>query len=271
MPNPTLVKKASGQLEPFDPDKVKNSLQRAGASHELAQDILKTVETELYDGVTTREIYQKVFTHLRLAGTHLAARYNLKRALMELGPTGYPFERYFARLLEQEGYKTAVGQQVKGRCVWHEVDVVAEKGGQKYMVEAKYHNAPGLRTDTKVALYVYARFLDVSAGDGFTQGWLVTNTKLTSDARDYAECVGLKYLSWDRPEGEGLRDLIEKTRLYPVTILQTLSPKEKSTLLGEGIVTVQDLLKNGESIPARKRANAQKEAQNLISQVATVS
>ncbi|MEX1061623.1 MAG: restriction endonuclease [Patescibacteria group bacterium] len=270
MPKPILVKKASGELESFDPEKVLNSLKRAGASHKLAQDILKIVEAEIYEGIDTREIYQKVFTHLRSAGTHLAARYNLKRALMELGPTGYPFERYFARLLEQEGYQCLVGQQVKGKCVWHEVDVIAEKGKQKYMVEAKYHNAPGLKTDTKVALYVYARFLDVSAG-GFTQGWLVTNTKLTRDARHYAECVGLKYLSWDRPQGAGLRELIEKTRLYPVTILQSLSPKEKATLLGEGIVTCRDILKNLVQVPVRKRADTQKEAQNLIDQVATVS
>ena len=269
--NRILVKKASGELEPFDHEKVKNSLQRAGANPQLATDILKMVESEIYEGIPTRKIYQKVFAHLRSAGTHLAARYNLKRALMELGPTGYPFERYFARLLEHDGYNTLVGQQIKGKCVWHEIDVVAEKEGGKFMIEAKYHNVPGIKTDTKVALYVYARFLDVSAGDGFTQGWLVTNTKLTRDARHYCECVGLKYLSWDRPDGGGLRDLIEKTPLYPVTILQTLSPKEKSTLLGEGIVTVQDLLKNLESIPARKRADAQKEAQNLIDQVATVS
>ena len=258
------VVKASGEREPFSKEKVLISLRRAGVGRELAEDVLKIVESELYEGIPTREIYRHIFQHLRENGTHLASKYNLKRALMELGPSGYPFEKFFAKILESEGYQTAVGQQVRGKCVWHEVDVVAEKDGVKQMVEAKFHNESGLKTDTKVALYVYARFLDVSAGNGFNEGWLVTNTKLTGDAKTYCDCVGLKYVSWDHPEGRSLRELVERNKLYPVTALTTLSSHEKATLLGEGIVTCKELVTNLERVPKSKRGAVADEARQLI-------
>lgn len=262
--NPIQVIKASGEREPFSEEKVRISLRRAGVGRELAEDVLKIVEAELRDGISTREIYQRIFRHLRETGTHLASKYNLKRALMELGPSGYPFEKFFAKVLESEGYQTAVDQQVRGKCVWHEVDIVAEKDGVKQMIEAKFHNESGLKTDTKVALYVYARFLDVSAGNGFDEGWLVTNTKLTRDAKTYCECVGLKYVSWNHPEGHSLRELVERSKLYPVTALTTLNAREKTTLLGEGIVTCKELVANLERIPKNKRSVVANEARQLI-------
>jgi len=261
--NQIQVVKASGEREPFSPEKVRESIKRSGASHELANDVLKLVEHELYDGITTHEIYKYVFQHLRKMGTHLASKYNLKRAIMGLGPSGYPFEKFLAKILESDGYKTAVGQSVRGKCVRHEVDVIAEKGGKKHTIEAKFHNKSGLKTDTKVALYVYARFLDVSAGDGFDEGWLVTNTKLTRDARIYCECVGLNYMSWDKPEGYSLRELVERSGLYPVTALTTLNQRDKTSLLREGIVTCKDLLKNLESVPRNKRERVKEEAQKV--------
>jgi hypothetical protein len=257
--------KASGKQEPFSDEKVLKSLKRAGASRELATDVLNLVKPELYDGITTHEIYQHVFKHLRETGTHIASKYNLKRAIMELGPSGYPFEKFLAKVFESNGYQVAVGQQVRGKCVWHEVDVIAEKEGEKHMVEAKFHNESGLKTDTKVALYVYARFLDISSGDGFDKGWLVTNTKLTRDARAYCDCVGLNYMSWDKPSGQSLRETVERSGLYPVTALITLNHHEKSTLLGEGIVTCKELLNNLKSVPQKKRSRVKEEAQKVCS------
>jgi len=259
------VVKASGDRESFSEEKVLDSLKRAGANRELAEDVLKTVEAELYEGISTKEIYQHVFRHLQETGAHLASKYNLKRAIMELGPSGYPFEKFLARVFESEGHQTAVGQQIRGKCVWHEVDVIAEKDGMKKMIEAKFHNENGIKTDTKVALYVWARYLDVSAGDGFDEGWLVTNTKLTRDARIYADCVGLKYMSWSRPAGQSLRELVERSGLYPVTALISLSPQEKATLLGEGIVACKDLPDNLESVPRAKRKAVEEEVRKLIS------
>lgn len=264
-PKQIHVTKASGEREPFSPEKVRESIKRSGVSRELANDVLKLVEPELYDGITTHEIYQRVFQHLREIGTHVASKYSLKRSIMELGPSGYPFEKFLAKILESDGYQVAVGQQVRGKCAWHEVDVIAEKDGEKHMIEAKFHNEGGLKTDTKVALYIYARFLDVSVGDGFDKGWLVTNTKLTRDARVYCECVGLKYMSWNKPEGYSLREVVERSGLYPVTALTTLSRHDKTTLLREGIVTCKDLLSSLNKIPKNKRARVQEEAQKVCS------
>ena len=262
-PKQIQVTKASGEREPFLPEKVRESIKRSGASRELANDVLKLVEPELYDGITTHEIYQRVFQHLRKIGTHVASKYSLKQSIMELGPSGYPFEKFLAKVMEAEGYQVAVGQKVRGKCVWHEVDVIAEKDGKKHLIEAKFHNESGLKTDTKVALYIYARFLDASSGDGFDEGWLVTNTKLTRDARIYCECVGLNYMSWDKPQGRSLRETVERSGLYPVTVLTTLNRREKSTLLGEGIVTCKDLLTNLKAIPQSKRSKVQEEAQKV--------
>ena len=44
---------------------------------------------------------------------------------MELGPSGFPFEKLVGKILEQEGFETRVGVIVQGNCVQHEVDVIA--------------------------------------------------------------------------------------------------------------------------------------------------
>ncbi|NIT04068.1 ATPase [Candidatus Saccharibacteria bacterium] len=257
------VKKASGEYEPFSEEKVRASLKRVGVQKGVADDVIKILEKELYDGITTHEIYKHVFEHLRSRGVHLASKYNLKRAVMSLGPSGYPFEKFFAKILAEEGFKVKVGETVQGRCVDHEVDIVAQKGGKRYMVEAKFHNRTGLKTDTKVALYVYGRFLDISQADGFEEGWLVTNTRVTREARRYSSCVGIKVISWDYPQNFSLRYLVEKTGLYPVTALETLSQSDKQTLLEEDIVTCKELLKNLTLIPKSKRVKVKAEAQKI--------
>ena len=109
---------------------------------------------------------------------------------MGLGPTGFPFEKYIAEILKEYGYATKVGEVVKGYCVSHEVDVIAQKGKECFMIECKYHNKRGRRLDVKVAMYIYARFLDIKRAQEkikehkkhFHQAWLVTNTKCTREA-----------------------------------------------------------------------------------------
>lgn len=233
------VTKASGELEPFSEKKVASSLQRAGADRATIQEILAQVKKELYDGISTKKIYAHVFDLLRKQKSPLTSRYNLKEAIMQLGPSGYPFEKFVAGVLKVYGHKAEVGKVAKGKCVAHEIDVVAQKDGKRFMVECKYHNRLGTKSNIKTALYVYARFLDVQAT--FDQGWLVTNTKITSDAHDYARCVGLKLTSWDWPPEESLRLLIEKSGLHPVTALESLSQNEKRRLLAKGIVFQKDL------------------------------
>lgn len=246
------VKKASGELEDFSALKVKDSLLRAGATEELTDKILTSLEARLYDGIKTSEIYSYVFSLLRDWKSPLVSKYNLKQAIMELGPAGYPFEQFVASILHHLGYEVEVGQVVKGKCVEHEIDIIAQKAGEYSLIEAKFHNRVGTKSDVKIALYVWARFLDVSGQHTrFKKGWLVTNTKVTHEAIKYANCVGLKIVSWDYPEDGSLRYLIEKSKLYPITCLQTLKRAEKKGLLKRGLVFCEDLAKTNISLQTK--------------------
>jgi len=245
-----MVVKRSGEYEPFSEGKVRSSLQRAGADEELIETIVSRVKRELHDGISTREIYSHVFSLLRELQSPVVSRYDLKSAIMELGPSGFPFERFVAGVLEVRGYDVAVDQIVQGKCVDHEVDVVAHKGGKHYMIEAKFHNQPGIKSDIKDALYTYARFLDVEeawveiAGrrDQFYQAWLVTNTKVTSKVREYASCAGMRVTSWNYPPKDSLRSMVEKSGLHPVTCLQSLDREARARLVEQGIVFCRQLL-----------------------------
>jgi hypothetical protein len=157
----------------------------------------------------------------------------MRRALIDLGPTGFPFEDFVGELYRAMGYTVRVGTTVRGRCVEHEVDLIAEKGDECIAAELKFHNQAGFKTDTKVALYVHARFLDLqqSANCHVTKPLLITNTKFTHGAIEYANCVGLDLISWSYPEENNLQDLIQKTKVYPVTVLTTLNQEEKKLLM----------------------------------------
>lgn len=239
-----LVTKADGETEPFSPQKLLQSLKRAGAAPQVAQSILGEVEKELYNGITTNEIYRHAFQHLREHKHVAAARYSLKRAILDFGPSGFPFEAYLAEIFRAEGYAARIDQIVHGGCVEHEVDVVATKGDETLYVEAKFHNNLGFKTDLKVALYVKARMDDIRKKVDSPQnarGLLVTNTKFTGVAIQYANCAGVELLGWDYPHKGNLHDRIEATKRYPITALTSLSRAEKDELLQDKIVLCNDL------------------------------
>ncbi len=187
---------------------------------------------------------------------------------MQLGPTGYPFEDFVSKLLETQGYTTRVRQILSGKCVSHEIDIIAEKNGRTTMIEAKFHNSSGVRSEVHVALYTQARFEDVSVRNRIDEAWLVTNTKTTIDANTYAQCAGMHILSWDYPEGEGLRDLIERSRLHPVTMLTTLAQSQKMTLLENHIVLCKDILHKPELLDILYLSKQDHE--KLMTEVATI-
>ncbi|MDD4761494.1 MAG: restriction endonuclease [Candidatus Pacebacteria bacterium] len=235
--------KANGDQDYFSEEKFLNSIIKSGISQEIAKGILKEIEGELKEGTTTGEIYKKAFSRLKKEHRPAAARYSLKQALMELGPTGYPFEQIVGRILEREGYKVSFPESVQGRCIRHEVDVVAEKGKEKIMAEVKFHNQAGFRTDAKTAMYVRGRFEDLSfvKENGFNRGWLVTNTKFSKDAIDYANCVGITAIGWDHPRERGIEEMLIESKLLPITVLTTLNREEKRKLLEAEIVVCSDL------------------------------
>lgn len=239
------VIKANGEKEPFNEKKVLNSIRRAGITSDLQPKILAHIKEKMVDNITTTEIYRHINDYFDDTNNlYEKAKYSLKQAIMLLGPTGYPFEDYIALIFQSMGYQTQVRQLLMGKCVGHEIDVIAEKEGKRSMIEAKFHNNPGTRSEVHVPLYTKARFEDIKEKHNLDEAWIATNTKVTSDAIIYAECVGMKILSWSYPEGESLRDLIEQTGLHPITVLTSLSSGQKRTLLENHIITCREIKEN---------------------------
>lgn len=244
--------KANGDKAPFEIEKVRISLERAGTDKLLVEEIVQDIEKEVYDGMTTKKIYQMAFRMLKGKARVSASRYKLKKALMELGPSGYPFEKLVGKLLAHEGFDTKVGVIVQGNCVQHEVDVIAQKDNKHYMIECKYHSDQSRYCNVKIPLYIQSRFLDVEKQwekqqgheTKFHQGGVYTNTHFTTDAIQYGTCVGLLLTSWDYPKGDGLKERIDKSGLHPLTSLTTLTKTEKSKLLDKGIVLCKEINKN---------------------------
>ncbi len=241
--------KATGEKELFSEDKLRLSIQRAGVPSDLRENAVNHVKSTLYENIPTAQIYKHVIEFLESSPHPFSrARYSLKQAIMDLGPTGYPFEDYVAEILKSEGYKTDVRQILNGKCVKHEIDIVAQKDGVKSMIECKFHNSMGTHTQVHVSLYTKARFDDLMDIHKFNDVWLVTNTRITPDALSYALCNNIKVISWNYPANEGLRDLIEKSKLHPITVLTTLSQSQKQQLLGNHVVLAKDICKNPSSL-----------------------
>jgi len=247
-----LIKKYSGEYQAFDVKKLINSLRRSKANENLIQDIAYKVQEEIEDGMTTKKIYQMAFKMLKGKSRVSASKYKLKKALMELGPSGFPFEKLVGKLFAHEGYTIKVGVIVQGNCVQHEIDVIAQKEEKHYMIECKYHSDQGRFCNVKIPLYIHSRFLDVEKQwehqkgheTKSHQGGVYTNTRFTTDAIQYGKCVGLLLTSWDYPIGNGLKDRIDKSGLHPLTALTTITKAEKTKLLDKDIVLCKELHEN---------------------------
>lgn len=250
MGNQVYIKKSNGETELFSFQKLKNSLLTTGASQEMVDAIVDKVQVDLYDGISSNVIYKKAFALLKKENSISASRYSLKRAIFDLGPTGFPFERMIGALLKERGFKTEVSVILKGECVTHEIDVLAEMDGNVYAIECKFHSDPKVTSNVQVPLYINSRFLDIQKEwnadpknkTHLKQGWLVTNTRFTDDAINYGKCVGLTLLSWDYPENNGLKANIDTYALYPITTLTSLSRKEQHALIEKDIILVKELL-----------------------------
>jgi hypothetical protein len=243
------ILKADGTKELFEEAKLVESLKRAGGSDAAIESVVKKVGEQMWNGMPTSEIYRNAFALLREHSIPVAVKYSLRRALSELGPDGFPFEKYVSRIFEAKGYQTLTDQTVMGHCVPHEVDVVAWNKEKLVMVEAKFHNELGLKSDLKVALYIKARFDDLKANTfdyggikrGLTEGWLVTNTKFTDQAIKYGECQGIKMIGWNYPQKGNLQHIIEELHLHPFTSLASLSNIHKKDLLLKGVILCTDI------------------------------
>ncbi|KAA5826244.1 ATPase [Algibacter amylolyticus] len=242
--------KSSGEKVKFSLEKLRTSLKRSGADNQVVNQIIDKVRDELYQSISTKEIYNRAFALLKKSKSHFASKYKLKKAIYELGPTGFPFERFVSAILKYSGYKTEVGTILHGKCVSHEIDVIARKNSEATIIECKFHSEEGLNCNVKIPLYINSRYQDIKNNwqklkkdeESLTQGWVVTNTRFTKDAIQYGNCCGLYLLSWDYPLNDGLKDRIDRLGLYPITVSTLLSQREKNFLLSRSVILCRDLI-----------------------------
>ena len=270
--------KNTGEKDIFSRQKFINSLLRSGTTSETADKIADIIESKLYPGISTGKIYKIALKILKQQTTKAAGKFVLKKAVMDLGPSGYPFEKFLGRLFESRGYDVKVDQTVHGKCVSHEIDVIACNDNEQIMVECKFHSNKGQKSDVKVPLYINSRFKDVEQtwlkdpnlkGLKF-YGMVATNTRFTDDAKRFASCAGLRVISWDYPSKDNLREWIDESGYYPITALHSLTKNEKKLLLDKDIVLCRELKDNKKILRSLgfsdlKVEKVLKEAQDIIS------
>ncbi len=280
------IVKASGKRARFNPAKIRKTCRRAGADRDLTDRIVREITEHVYEGMGTGEILKLILRSLKQRDPVAAVRYNLKKSFLDLGPTGFIFEEFILRLLTAYGYQAWLPPLLPGVCVKHEVDIIArsplrennllifpEYGrGKTFMVECKYHNRLGLRTGLKDALYIWARFLDLhdawrrKKGQKLDRPWLISNTKFSDSAIQYAQCKKMRLLGWQYPKKGGLESLIEEKKLYPLTILKSLDKETKDKLFARKIIFCSDLLSINKEILMKKAKIGEQKTTSLINE-----
>ncbi len=270
------IVKHSGDIVDFNPIKLKQSLLKSGASQTLVETILKKIKNEIYEGISTKQIYKMAFGLLKKTSNSNAARYNLKEAVRLLGPTGFFFEKYIARLFDSEHYETKINLILQGKCVSHEIDVLVKKNQVISMIECKFHMGKDTNSDVKVPMYILSRFNDLkekkhtifSGKESISKCWIVTNNRFTTDAIAFAKCSGLSLLSWNYPDNNNIKTKNDDNFLYPITCLTTLSLAEKDRLLVLDVILVKEIVHNSEflekiGLSSNRIKNVLKEASEL--------
>ena len=272
------VKKLDGTTEEFDPKKLDASLIRSGVDKKIRAEIIKHIQGELFDGMTTSAIYKHAFKLLDKYDQRpeVSFRYSLRRAISEFGPSGFPFEKFVGEVFRLQGYKVQVGKKIRGRCVMHEMDIIGDKPDERFTAELKFHNRLTIKTDLKVTLYVRARFDDLIAGgyygDKTPRLAIITNTKFSSNAIRYGECAGIELIGWNHPRRDGnLHDLIMQSGIHPLTALSTLTKKQKMYFLEQGVVLCQELSRdNARMLREAKSMVPKTKLQKILEEIETV-
>lgn len=248
-----LITKQSGETASFSKDSLRKSLLNSGADEIDAEKICQKIEKEIYNGITTKELYEKAFKLLKEIRSSIAARYSLKRALQDLGPEGFYFEKWVAKVFEVQGYDTITGQQLTGKSsVNHEIDVVISNRDTDIVCECKFRNDIDAKISVTTPMYFLSRFNDLKNRE-FTffnrsfkpnKGFLITNAFFTSDSIAFAECYHINLISWNYPEEYSIKRLTDKQGLYPITCLTTLTKEEEKILLSKNCILVRELVRN---------------------------
>jgi len=240
------------------------------ASEEQARVIADKIEKEAYDGISTKEILQKIFKYMRKYRPAVRYHIDLREALSMLRPKP-DFEIFVARVFEELGYETEHNKILRGKCVEHEIDAIAKKGKEVLYVEVKHHVNHHTYTGLNVMLQVRASFEDLKEGyeEGFhaydfSRAMVVCNTKFSDHALRYANCRGIEYLGWRAPSDRGLEKLMEEKKLYPITYIRGLKRWERDRFGDVGIVMVKQLVEMDLSEMRRKTGIAKQRLRELV-------
>lgn len=246
------VTKFNGELVDYNPKALKISLSKSGASKEEVEEVFELMSSDIYDGITTQDLYTLAFEILKKYRNSYAARYSLKKALRDLGPEGYYFEKYIKRLMESVGFNAINGQTVQGKAVTHEIDVIAQREDKLYFCECKFRNDIDAKISVTTPMYFMSRMIDVKDKEYTyfgktlkpTKGFLVTNAYLTTDSIAWASHYNIGMISWNYPEKMSLKYLIDNLAIYPVTCLTSLTIEQHKALMNVGCLLVKDILEN---------------------------
>lgn len=267
----TYIIKADGSKERFQQNKLYSSLLKSKLVKDLARQVTRDVASRITKKTTTEDIRKITFQKLCRKHLPYAQLYNLRIALAELPPK--KFEFYIKKLLEEDGYQCEWEKIIRGAATRHEVDVIAKKEPDLYLIECKHRVNFRKYSGLGKVLQVQARFEDIVDGFkkktntyNFTRAWVINNAKFSGHAKQYAQAKNIWLCGWGYPKHLGLAEWVQHLEVYPVTILR-MKRKLLSMFISRNILTFQDVLtlssKRGESI-------SREVYQNLVQQIKAI-
>jgi len=265
------VIKSDGKVVEFDESKVRQSILRVGIDKHGVDDVLEKVKSRIKENMTTKEIFAIVYQELDRKDTCFACRYNLRDALLRLGPAGYKFEKYVASILcayKYDAYNPE--KELQGSCVGHEVDVVAERDGRRMFIEAKFRNDFKDYVNLKDTMATWSRFLDLVDGAAvgkcphFDECWIVTNAAFSDRAKKFGMCKGIHMIGWNFPESAPFSQMVDNSALYPVTVIDHLRNNEIEALSRNDIMLCRELTEHDPDELTQKLGSDEVRAEQLI-------
>jgi len=243
-----FVTKFDGSEQPFDKQKIVRTCLRMHASPDQAQAVANKIEKKLYDGMPTKEIMRMIFSYLKEYRPEVKHEIDLRESISLLRPKP-DFEHFIALLLSEYGYEVETNQIVMGKCVEHEIDIIARKDNSTIYIEIKHHFQSHTYTGVGILLEAKATFDDLKEGYllrknnyNFSRAMVVCNTKISDHGKRYADCSGIDYLGWKSPEEKGIESMILEKKFYPITFLKTLKRGELERLGNADILTLKQLV-----------------------------
>lgn len=245
------VKDAHGGIQEYRSDNIVESCKRAGFSQEEAERIESRVFERAWNKISTKKLHSIVYSEMKKLNEVYALRYRLREAIANLNPNYHEFEKFVTKLLQEDGIDAEWSPRPlpQGECTTHEIDVVADDTKDRYIVECKHHYHHHRFSGLDIPMRQWARLQDLQKGKELglknaidaDRAWVVVNTRLSKQAKQYAECKGIKMTAWKYPEDKGLDAMIERNKAYPIMILRP--PHHiRVTFSKNDILTVHDLL-----------------------------